>query len=40
VKRKAKEINYRSGSSISISANTLINFEELYELLQRKFENK
>jgi hypothetical protein len=43
VKRKAMEINYRSyGSPISISANTLdTNFEELYELLQRKFnENK
>jgi len=43
VKRKAMEMNYRSyGSPISISANTLdTNFEELYELLQRKFnENK
>ena len=43
VKRKAMEINYKTyGSPISISANTLdINFEELYELLQRKFnENK
>ncbi|EJL64484.1 STM3941 family protein [Flavobacterium sp. CF136] len=39
VKRKAMEINYRTyGSPISISANTLdTNFEELYELLQRKF---
>jgi hypothetical protein len=39
VKRKAMEMNYRSyGSPISISANTLdTNFEELYELLQRKF---
>ncbi len=43
VKRKVMEINYKSyGSPISISANTLdTNFEELYELLQRKFnENK
>ena len=43
VKRKAMEMNYRNyGSPISISANTLdTNFEELYELLQRKFkENK
>ena len=38
VKRKAMEMNYRTyGSPISISANTLdTNFEELYELLQRK----
>lgn len=39
VKRKAMEIDYRMyGSPIRISANTLdTNFEELYELLQSKF---
>lgn len=39
VKRKAMEMNYKTyGSPVSISANTLdTNFEELYELLQRKF---
>jgi hypothetical protein len=38
VKRKAMEINYKTyGSPISISANTLDNFDELHELLHRKF---
>ncbi|MFB9079623.1 STM3941 family protein [Flavobacterium procerum] len=40
LKRKTVEMNYKTyGSPISISANTLdTNFVELYNLLQRKFE--
>ncbi|KAF2516460.1 STM3941 family protein [Flavobacterium foetidum] len=43
LKRKTAEMNYKTyGSPISISANTLkTNFKDLYDLLQRKFnENK